>query len=256
MRGCCPPTPRRWENTRQIVDQPGLQPDILVTANGRAPVIIEAEFLPAYTAEPEAASRLNLEVAGTGKRVDAAVALRYPDGVADAPNLADAVRGARLSYAALYADGSRFPESGWLEGAVEDLSDLVRLLSVPQRAVDEAADALEKGIDRAASILEQLAESKPGVIASIAALLGMSEGSANLPNGGRDCRQRDDIPRTACWIARRQAAVAGVFDLGSQPQAGDSGGLDGDTQDQLLAYLRNRAGHRGTTAVRRGDSSF
>ena len=165
----------RWENTRQIVDQPGLQPDILITANGRAPVIIEAEFLPAYTAEPEAASRLNLEVVGTGKRVDAAVALRYPDGVADAPNLADAVRGARLSYAALYADGSRFPESGWLEGAVEDLSDLVRLLSVPQRAVDEAADALEKGIDRAASILEQLAESKPGVIASIAALLGMSE---------------------------------------------------------------------------------
>ena len=165
----------RWENTRQIVDQPGLQPDILITAPGRAPVVVEAEFLPAYTAEPEAASRLNLEVAGTGKRVDAAVALRYPDGVADAPNLADAVRGARLSYAALYADGSRFPESGWLEGSVEDLSDLVRLLSVPQRAVDEAADALEKGIDRAASILEQLAESKPGVIASIAALLGMSE---------------------------------------------------------------------------------
>ena len=84
-------------------------------------------------------------------------------------------RKARLSYAALYADDSRFPESGWLEGSVEDLSDLVRLLSVPQRAVDEAADALEKGIDRAASILEQLAESKPGVIASIASLLGMSE---------------------------------------------------------------------------------
>ena len=175
LDGMLPAYSVRWENTRQIVDQPGLQPDILITAPGRAPVVIEAEFLPAYTAEPEAKSRLNLEVDGTGKLIDAAIALRYPDGVADAPNLADAVRNARLSYAALYADDTRFPESGWLEGSVEDLSDLVRLLSVPQRAVDEAADALEKGIDRAASILQQLAESKPGIVSSIAELLGMSE---------------------------------------------------------------------------------
>ena len=175
LDGMLPAYSVRWENTRQIVDQPGLQPDILITAPGRAPVVIEAEFLPAYTAEPEAKSRLNLEVDGTGKLIDAAIALRYPDGVADAPNLADAVRTARLSYAALYADDTRFPESGWLEGSVEDLSDLVRLLSVPQRAVDEAADALEKGIDRAASILQQLAESKPGIVSSIAELLGMSE---------------------------------------------------------------------------------
>ncbi len=74
-----------------------------------------------------------------------------------------------------YEDGTRFPESGWLEGSVEDLADLVRLVSVPQRAVDEAADALEKGIDRAAAILGQLAESRPDVVTSIAGLLGMSE---------------------------------------------------------------------------------
>ena len=163
------------ENTQQIVGNPGLQPDILITAPGRAPVVIEAEFMPAYTAESEAKDRLGLEVAGAARHIDAAIALRYPDGVADAPNLGEAVRTARLSYAALYADDTRFPESGWLEGSVEDLSDLVRLLSVPQRAVDEAADALEQGIDRAAAILEQLAESKPDVISSIAALLGMSE---------------------------------------------------------------------------------
>ena len=163
------------ENTQQIVGNPGLQPDILITAPGRAPVVIEAEFMPAYTAEQEAKDRLGLEVVGAARRIDAAIALRYPDGVADAPNLSEAVRTARLSYAALYADDTRFPESGWLEGTVEDLSDLIRLLSVPQRAVDEAADALEQGIDRAAAILEQLAESKPDVISSIAALLGMSE---------------------------------------------------------------------------------
>ena len=164
-----------YENTQQIVGQPALQPDILITAPGRAPVVIEAELMPAYTAEDEAKGRLGLEVVGTARHIDAAIALRYPDGTEDADNLSAAVSDARLSYCVCYQDGTRFPESGWLDGSVADLADLVRLVSVPQRAVDEAADALEKGIDRAASILGQLAESRPDVVTSIAGLLGMSE---------------------------------------------------------------------------------
>ena len=164
-----------YENTRQIVGRPGLQPDILITAPGRAPVVIEAEFMPAYKAETEAKDRLGLEVVGTARHIDAAIALRYPDGTEDADDLSAAVSNARLSYCVCYQDGTRFPASGWLEGSVEDLADLVRLVSVPQRAVDEAADALEKGIDRTAAILGQLAESRPDVVTSIAGLLGMSE---------------------------------------------------------------------------------
>ena len=165
----------RSENTQQIVGRPGLQPDILITAPGRAPVVIEAEFMPAYTAEEEAEDRLGLEVVGTARHIDAAIALRYPDGLEDASDLFAAISDARLSYCVCYQDETRFPESGWLEGPVEDLSDLVRLVSVPQRAVDEAADVLEKGIDRAAAILGQLAESRPDVVTSVAGLLGMSE---------------------------------------------------------------------------------
>ncbi len=164
-----------YENTQQIVGKPALQPDILITATGRAPVVIEAEFMPAYTAESEAKGRLGLEVSGTARTIDAAIALRYPEGTEDADSLSSAVSDARLSYCVCYEDGTRFPESGWLDGSAEDLADLVRLVSVPQRAVDEAADALEKGIDRAAAILGQLAESRPDVVTSIAGLLGMSE---------------------------------------------------------------------------------
>ena len=164
-----------YENTRQIVGQSALQPDILITAPGRTPVVIEAEFMPAYHAEEEAKGRLGLEVKNTARQIDAAIALRYPDGTADADDLTAVVSNARLSYCVCYQDGTRFPASGWLEGSVADLADLVRLVSVPQRAVDEAADALEKGIDRAASILGQLASSRPDVVTSIAGLLGMSE---------------------------------------------------------------------------------
>ena len=164
-----------YENTRQIVGQSALQPDILITAPGRTPVVIEAEFMPAYHAEEEAKGRLGLEVKNTARQIDAAIALRYPDGTADADDLTAVVSNARLSYCVCYQDGTRFPASGWLEGSVADLADLVRLVSVPQRAVDEAADALEKGIDRTAAILGQLAESRPDVVTSIAGLLGMSE---------------------------------------------------------------------------------
>ena len=164
-----------YENTRQIVNQPGLRPDVLITAPGRSPVVVEAEYMPAYTAESEAEGRLGLEVVGTARHIDAAIALRYPDHIKDAYHIDAAVSGTQLSYCVHHSDGTRFPDSGWLDGSVEDLSDLIRLVSVPQSAVDEAADALQKGIDRAANILEQLAKSRPGVVASIAGLLGMSD---------------------------------------------------------------------------------
>ncbi len=65
--------------------------------------------------------------------------------VRDSYNVSQAVADARLSYCVLYEDGSSFPESGWLEGSATDLADLVRLVSVPQKEVDLAADTLQDG---------------------------------------------------------------------------------------------------------------
>ena len=39
----------RSENIRVIEGRPGLQPDLLITDPGHAPVVIEAEYLPAAT---------------------------------------------------------------------------------------------------------------------------------------------------------------------------------------------------------------
>ena len=75
----------------------------------------------------------------------------------------------------------RFPKSGWLDGSVEDLADLVRLVSVPQRAVDEAATVLQKGIEDAAHHLDEVNESRSGVTMAIARLLGMT----NVPQTRR-----------------------------------------------------------------------
>ena len=69
----------------------------------------------------------------------------------------------------------RFPESGWLEGSVADLADLIRLVSVPQEAVDTAAAALEQGIERAAVILNEMVALRPNITPAIARLLGMTD---------------------------------------------------------------------------------
>ena len=166
----------RSENTQAISGRPGLRPDILVTAPGRSPVVVEAEYMPARTVEPEAKSRLGLEVAANGRTIEAAIALRYPEDVSDADDLHSALTTARLSYCVFTEEAggaARFPESGWLEGAVEDLSDMVRLVSVPQRAADQAAATLQKGIEGAAKLLDEMEELRPSITTAIARSLGM-----------------------------------------------------------------------------------
>ena len=173
MRGCNV----RSENTQALVDHPGRHPDILITEAGRAPIIIESEFEPARNVEDEAEARLGLEVVEGRRTVEAVIALRYPGPLAYADDLNAALSSARLSYCVLYAEESesRFPESGWLGGSVSDLADLIRLVSVPQKAVNDAAGALERGIERVAAILDDLADQQSYATMEIANLLGMSD---------------------------------------------------------------------------------
>ena len=164
------------ENTQAIAGHPGLRPDILITASGRSPVVIEAEYMPARTVEPEARSRLGLEVASNGRIIEAVIALRYPDDVAEAHNLRASLSSARLDYC-VFTEGAsgmqRFPESGWLEGSVEDLADMIRLVSVPQRAVYQAAATLEVDIEGAAKLLDEMEELRSSITMAIVRRLGM-----------------------------------------------------------------------------------
>ncbi len=171
------------ENTQTIAGHPGLRPDILITAAGCSPVVVEAEYMPAAHAEAEAKSRLGLE-AVNGRVIEAAIALRYPEEVGDADNLFEALKVARLSYCAFTEESggvNRFPASGWLDGSAEDLADLIRLVSLPQRAVDEATTTLQEGISGAAKHLDEVNDSRPAITAAIARLLGMT----NVPQTRR-----------------------------------------------------------------------
>ena len=166
----------RSENVRAILGHPGRQPDILITATSRAPVILEAEFEPAYGVEAEALGRLGLKATEDMRDIEAVIALRYPDDIAASDNLDSALVGAKLRYCVFTGNADehdRFPESGWLEGSVSDIADFARLVSVPQSAVDNAARVLEDGIESAVVAMDDTAKLSPAVTQEIADLLGM-----------------------------------------------------------------------------------
>ena len=168
----------RAEHTRLVAGHAGLQLDIAITAPDRAPVALEAEYFPARSVEAEATSRLGLPVMHESTPIEAAIALRYPASLASTDDLRAAIAGATLSWCVFSQDGQdtqRFPAAGWLTGSVADLADLIRLVSIPQHAVDTAASALEDGIDAGVSILHDMAEQRPAIAPSIARLLGMAD---------------------------------------------------------------------------------
>ena len=183
----------RVQNSGVIVGQPLLQPDALITSVGRSPVVVEAEYTPAANVEEDARGRLGLEVIDDRRRIEAALALRYPEAVRTATDQESALRAARLDYClftpANYGPAperkikgiARFPESGWLEGSLADLADLIRLMSLPQLAVDTAADLLQEGIALVAAALEEMERERPFINPEIARLLGMD----NVPQTRR-----------------------------------------------------------------------
>ena len=227
IRGMLPSCTVLPETTQVFPDHPGRHADVLITAQGSSPVAVEAEYDPAPEVEQDARERLGLVVAHEPRPIEAAIAVRYPTDVESAYDLAQAISDAQLSFCVLYDDGSRFPQSGWLTGSVTDLADLIRLVSVPGKAVDSAAAALQQGIERAATLLNNMAELRPNITPVIARLLGMA-----------DVLQ---TRRMACAIIANALVfhqrIAGMYDrvrhlgLGLRPQrgqpaAGNAVGLD------------------------------
>ena len=224
LRGMMPGCEVRSEHTRTVIGYSGRHPDVLITGPGRAPVVVEAEYEPAPEAEKDARERLGLRIEGEARVIEAAIALRYPLPLERAYDIGRAVAEARLSYCVLHEDGARFPESGWLEGSVADLADLIRLVSIPQKEVEQAADTLERGIERAATVLDQMAELRPRVSTDIAGLLGMS----NVPQ----------TRRMACAILANALVfherISGMHD-DVRPLRLLGGPTDPNLQDAILA---------------------
>ncbi len=186
----------RWGGSAVLAEATGVlrgaaarQPDILVTGEGGAPVVIETEYEPASSVESDAISRLGAIIDTTGSAVAAVLAVRVPLELRGLPggHLSAAVSDTTYRYcchtmvsAASDASESpqidRFPATGWLSGGVDDIAALVERVRISEAAISEGAILLERGVKDAAAILDNLATRHPSVLARVAELLRQEDG--------------------------------------------------------------------------------
>ena len=151
----------------------GRRPDILITAQGRSPIVIEARRMPADNLEEDAVARFKLEADIGGRGLESVIALRYPAGM-PALDAATPLEYAAFTYNPANELITRFPDAGWLRGRPVDLAGFARLMSLPRAEVDAAAVELMRGIDAGAGRLGEESALRPYNTLRIAGILGMS----------------------------------------------------------------------------------
>jgi len=170
----------RSEHVGQIFEEGG-RPDILVEKSDGWPIVIEAEVANHRQAEIEARSRLGYRLISTGNLVHAAIALVYPEylrGLQEEALRAE-LQQAELEYAlfTVQADGTaaRFPAEGWLRGGIAKLAILLHRSSIPAWRVVDLGNALELGVNRAATMFSASHPIGSSLGSSVAELLGQHD---------------------------------------------------------------------------------
>jgi len=177
---------RRWtargENTGAFAGT-SATPDVLITQQGAPPLVIENEYMPAYTVESEAAARLgallDYDVISASGEVNSVIALRSPTDLRECDTLDqvdELLRGGiRLEYALLAGVDSgryeRFPEVGFIPGDLRDLAAFVDQAAVPAGAVEQAVNDLQAGVRVVAGVLMEAVALTQGTDESIAETL-------------------------------------------------------------------------------------
>ncbi|RKU28153.1 hypothetical protein C6499_10140 [Candidatus Poribacteria bacterium] len=158
--------------------------DALVIERGREPVGIEAKFATTTNAKnliEQAETRLVLELETeyhvVGKTLNNVMAILYPDrfktmaGADINPQLRKADD---LQYKLVNTVGdtvAHFPTNGWATGTVGDIANALHIGAMPNSQLEEAAEEMEKSINKAAYLLEDAIVEHPAIGTKIEAIL-------------------------------------------------------------------------------------
>ena len=169
------------EQTNVFSEAAGLQPDIIVRHPGGLPVAVEIEYLPARSVEQDACQRLGKTLRETGETIEQALAVRIPDALASTSqsNLEEELEGAELEFCIFSGDienPDRWPETGWLDGSVDDLAAYIELAALSENRIVRGLYILEAGIDQAAVRLRDACVDAPDTLEAIARELHQKDG--------------------------------------------------------------------------------
>ena len=158
--------------------------DAIVIERGREPVGIEAKFATTTNAKnliAQAETRLVLELETeyhvVGKTLNNVLAILYPDRF-------KTMSGADINPQLRAADDlqyklvntvrdtvGHFPKNGWATGAVADIANALRVGTMPNSHLEEAAEEMEKSVSKAAYLLEDAIVEHPAIGKKIETIL-------------------------------------------------------------------------------------
>ena len=180
----------RWRKNNVVVAEAGSAlhgtgtPDILI--NSLVPVIVEVEFLPAYTVEADAIARLGRIVRTTDQTIEQVIAVRVPQEIKEvvAAQLEEAIINSRLEYCLFSSDAPgaphtpvhRWPRKKWLQGSVDDLVAVIENAAISEKLIAESLEILEGGVSAAGARLIDATRDKPDVEVKIAEILHQTKG--------------------------------------------------------------------------------
>ena len=158
--------------------------DAIVIERGREPVGIEAKFATTTNAKnliEQAETRLVLELETeyhvVGKTLNNVMAILYPDRFKTMPGrdinsqLCDTDD---LQYKLVNTVGdtvAHFPTNGWATGTVGNIANALYVGAMPTSQLEEAAEEMEKSINKAAYLLEDAIVDHPAIAKKIETIL-------------------------------------------------------------------------------------
>ena len=164
-----------------LAEAAGLRPDIIVRHPGGLPVAVETEYTPANTVEKDACERLGKTLQKDGQDIEQSIALRIPKTLSTAKQneLESLIEEARLEFCLFSGDPenpSRWPETGWIEGGIDDLADCIEYASLSENSIARGMSILEDSVAQTAEILAEDCADTPALLEKIADTLHQQGG--------------------------------------------------------------------------------
>ena len=161
-----------------VFEKSSARPDIFVSHSGGVPVTIETEYMPSSSVEKEAKDRLGEKPISDTFPIEHSIAVRVPERLKSVSQekLEHEIKVSIFEFCMFSSSQSqsesiRWPQIGWIQGAVHELADMIEFATLSENIVSRGMSIVEIEIERTANQLRKECVSKTDTLEKIASVL-------------------------------------------------------------------------------------
>ena len=160
------------EQSQTLVESGGLMPDILFGDSETPPLIIETSVSEA-NAEGDAIRKINTTTRHQGYEISTVIAVAFSEDFLNMPQsmmVPSLLEGRTIRYAmiqSVHGRKRRFPKSGFIDGTVFDLANMILASTLPKESAVEVSEKVACFVNQAANRLDELESEQRRKIAEL-----------------------------------------------------------------------------------------